>query len=83
MRLKNVWKCYENVKITSHNHSQHLLLYKLAEQSTSGLGRFSECRKCNIYISYNTDILTLPDIYALALGCMERGLQQKQNLIPT
>ena len=29
-----------------------VLLYKLAEQSTSGLGRFLECRKCNILVTY-------------------------------
>ena len=42
------------VKITSHNHNQLLLPYKLAEQLASGLGRFIECWKCNMYISYNT-----------------------------
>ena len=28
------------LKKTSHNHSQHLLLYKLAKQLASGLGKF-------------------------------------------
>ena len=40
----------KNIKITSHNHNQHLLLYRLAEQSTSGLGRFSEYQKYNILV---------------------------------
>ena len=35
--LGNVIKMFKNA---SHNHCQCLLLYKLAEQSTSGLGRF-------------------------------------------
>ena len=56
----------KTLKYTSHNHSQRLLLYKLAEQLTSGLGRFLECQKCNI--SYNTGTRALPDIYLLALG---------------
>ena len=40
MRHRNVGKHYRNIKITSHNHSQHLLLYKLAKQLPSGLGGF-------------------------------------------
>ena len=47
---RNIGKCYKNIKNTSHNHCQCLLLYKLAEQSTSGLGRFLECWKCNILV---------------------------------
>ena len=35
--LGNVIKALKNI---SHNHCQCLLLYKLAEQWTSGLGRF-------------------------------------------
>ena len=50
MHHKNVGKYYSNDKNTSHNHCQCLLLYKLAEHSTSGLGRFSECRKCTWYM---------------------------------
>ena len=37
----------KNAKITSYNRNQHLLLYKLAEQLASGLGRVLECWKCN------------------------------------
>ena len=37
---RNIEKHYKNVKITSHNHSQYLLLYKLAEQLPPGLGGF-------------------------------------------
>ena len=37
---RNVGKHYKSVTNTSHNH--WLLLYKLAEQSTSGLGRLLE-----------------------------------------
>ena len=34
--------------MTSRYHSQRMLLYKSAEQLTSGLGRFLECRKYNM-----------------------------------
>ena len=56
---RNVGKCYKNIKNTSHNHCQCLLLYKLAEQSTSGLGRFLECRKCNILVITQALVLCL------------------------
>ena len=56
---RNVGKCYN----TSHNHSQCLLLYKLAEQSTSGLGRFLECQKCKILVI--TQALVLCLVYTL------------------
>ena len=46
---------------------------KVAEQSTSGLGRFLECWKCNIF--YDTCIRTLPDIDVLTLGhCVPLGV---------
>ena len=46
---------------------------KLAEQTTSGLGRFLECWKCNIF--YDTGICALPDIYAFTLWhCMPLGV---------
>ena len=50
MYHRNFGKCYKNIKSTSHNHCQCLLPYKLADQSTSGLGRFLECQKCNILV---------------------------------
>ena len=50
MHHRNVGKHYKNVNNISHNHCQCLLLYKLAELPTSGLGRFFECRKCAWYM---------------------------------
>ena len=40
VRHRNAGKHYKNVKISSHNHSQHLLLYTLAEQLPSDLGGY-------------------------------------------
>ena len=37
---QNTGKRYKNIKRSSHNHSQHLLLYKLVEELSSGLGGF-------------------------------------------
>ena len=37
-------------KIESHNHNEHLLLYKEAKIFLSSLGRFLECRKWNILV---------------------------------
>ena len=54
--LGNVIKMLKNI---SHNYSQHLLLYKLGEQSPSGLGRFLECRKCNILVITQALVLCL------------------------
>ena len=52
-------KHYKNVKNASHNHCQCLLLYKLAEQWTSGLGRFLQCRKCSILVITQAPVLCL------------------------
>ena len=49
-RYRNVGKHYRNIKTTSHYHNPHLLLYKPAEHFPSSLGRFLECRKCNILV---------------------------------
>ena len=46
---------------------------KVAEQTTSGLGRLLECWKCNIF--YDTGIHVLPDIDVLTLGhCVPLGV---------
>ena len=37
---RNIGKHYINIKISSHNYTQNLLLYKLAEQLSSGLVKF-------------------------------------------
>ena len=52
----------ETLQISSHNHSQYLLLYKVAVQLLLSLGRFRECRKCNILVTYNTGTCALPDM---------------------
>ena len=62
IRHRNIGKHYKNVKNASHNHYQCLLLYKLAEQWTSGLGRFLQCWKCNILV-ISTQALMLCLIY--------------------
>ena len=41
---------HDNDEIESHNHNEYPLLYKEAEISTSGLGKFLECRKCYILL---------------------------------
>ena len=64
---KNVGKRHRNVKITSHYHSSHLLLYKRAEHLSSGLGRFLECWKCNILVI--TQALVLCLIYTHSSLC--------------
>ena len=46
------------------NHSQRLLLHKLAEQSTSGLGRFLECQKYNILVITQALVLCLIYTYS-------------------
>ena len=53
------------LKNTSHNHCQCLLLYNLAEQWTSGLGRFLECQKYNILVITQALMLCLIYTYAL------------------
>ena len=56
----------KNVKITSlssHDHNQRLLLYMLAEQLNTCLGRFLECQKCNILVITQSIKSALPDIY--------------------
>ena len=59
---------------TSHNPCQCLLLYNLAEHSTSSLGRFLEYWKCNIEFITHALLLCLIYIYARclrALGALE------------
>ena len=41
---------HDNDEIEPHNHKEYLLLYKEAEISMSGLGKFLECRKCYILL---------------------------------
>ena len=41
---------HENDEIEPHNHNEYPLLYKEAEISTSGLGKFLECWKCYILL---------------------------------
>ena len=56
-----------NVKITSlssHDHNQHLLLYMLAEQLSTGLGRFLGCQKCNILVIIQSRVLYLIYIHS-------------------
>ena len=68
-KVRKVGKHYINVKIPPTITVGVCYYYKLAEQWTLGLGRFLECQKCNIIISYNTGTRALSDIYILALGC--------------
>ena len=56
---RNIRKRHRNVKITSHYHSLHLILYKRAEHLPSGLGKFLECRKCNILVITQALVLCL------------------------
>ena len=64
MSKKHWEKRQRNVKITSHNHNQHLLLYITAEQLSSGLGNFRVPKV--VYISCNMSTWDLPDICAYA-----------------
>ena len=41
---------HDNDEKEPHNHNEYPLLYKEAEISTSGLGKFLECRKCYILL---------------------------------
>ena len=41
---------HDNDEIEPHNHNEYPLLYKEAELSMSGLGKFLECRKCYILL---------------------------------
>ena len=50
---------YRNVKTTTHYHNPHLLLYKPVEHYPSSLGRFLECRKCNILVITQALVLCL------------------------
>ena len=60
-------ECHDN---ESHNHNEHLLLYKEAEIFLSILGRFLECRG-----GYDAGAHALSDMYALALGhCVLSGI---------
>ena len=73
---RNTGKHYKNVKTTPH---LHLLLYKTAEHFLSCLGRFLECRKCNILFIAQALMLSL--IYAHSpLGVMHNDTSGKALL---
>ena len=57
---------HNNNKIEFHNHNEYPLLCKEAELPALSLGRFFDCRKCNILVI--TQALVLCLIYTLALG---------------
>ena len=65
---------HDNDEIESHNHNEYPLLYKEAEISTSSLGKFLECRRCNIICNMCTR--DLPDMYAL--GPRASGIHIRQ-----
>ena len=67
---RNIRKCYKNVYIISQYHSQHLLLYKLAEQSASSLDRLLEFGKCNILVITQACMLSLICSYICNLACV-------------
>ena len=69
---------HDNDKIEPHNHNEYPLLYKEAELLTSVLGRFLECRKCNIlvitwalriFLIYMPAALGLGNIYQANPSC--------------
>ena len=66
-------ECHDNDEIESHNHNEYPLLYKEAEISMSRLGKFLECWKCYIIITYNMCTRDLPDMYALRLRAYISG----------
>ena len=55
-----------SVVIISDLHTVATAIYYHVIEKLSGLGRFLECWKCNICITYNTSTFALPDIYAFA-----------------
>ena len=50
---------HDNDKIESHNHNEHLLLYKEAKIFLSSFGRFLECQKWNTLVITKALVLCL------------------------
>ena len=68
IRHRTIGKHYKNIIIPpTITVSICYYVYKLAEQSISGLCRFLECQRCNILVITHAGTRALPDIYALAL----------------
>ena len=64
---------HDNDEIEPHNHNECPLLYKEEEISTSGLGKFLECRKC--------DILLVTCALVIYLICMLSGIHIRHDIV--